>query len=670
MKIVIIGFLMIFIISLGYSAVKSVSNGVLFTYDAPNAENVYIAGSFNDWNASKDKLTKNKEGIWEIILKLSPGKYQYKFVVDGNWYFDQDNPDTEDDGYGGANSVIEIDNNGKLKIASSNPVAVRGIKSIFNPKVYFTGRYYTQNDFIKDKRYYLNKPVHNLNFGIKVKLNPNFVAFTLLNIDNNVENTNMWKTHLNYKKSWVKLNTPVLKITAFDNTALFTSDDPLHIIGNQGKNHYDFGLERRGVLISTKKFNEDMKFIDMPLSVQGQLLYSDQAGSDENDINFGKIILNFDKNTDNNGYKINSGMAFLTYHKRESESMRKRHQSHEIDFTLDKYLYQSHWADFMKLSFRTEYLNFINSDVYDDFGSDPYIIASSYDWMNGDKTYFGFRAEFPRALKVNTYFTTNTVNFYKLYDNDIYTPSQNLKKASIKRNLIDFNSDFNIENLSLNIDLSFWQTDYPDSLVNWADYFAFMEYNNGTGKWFDSYSYFSFDKLTLLGYKTALLWKTSLWYQKIVKDIKLEMNFKSTFAQQNFFKQPKYSEIISSYRITYKKYWSFLFNNRLAAYNDRVLNIKTDFETGENLFVDSYLELSYHLKKNVSISLGYGMNPEYLDEVSDNFYQGGRYEYLSEYSDYEKYLQSGYKGVSEKIIDAEKALEKCDMISIRAKLVF
>jgi hypothetical protein len=86
--------------------------------------------------------------------------------------------------------------------------------------------------------------------------------------------------------------------------------------------------------------------------------------------------------------------------------------------------------------------------------------------------------------------------------------------------------------------------------------------------------------------------------------------------------------------------------------------------------VDSYLELSYHLKKNVSISLGYGMNPEYLDEVSDNFYQGGRYEYLSEYSDYEKYLQSGYKGVGEKIIDAEKALEKCDMISIRAKLVF
>lgn len=45
---------------------------------------------------------------WIVEVPLSPGKYQYKFVVDGQWEQDTSNPDTAPDGFGGLNSVITI----------------------------------------------------------------------------------------------------------------------------------------------------------------------------------------------------------------------------------------------------------------------------------------------------------------------------------------------------------------------------------------------------------------------------------------------------------------------------------------------------------------------------------------------------------------------------------
>ena len=85
-------------------------------------------------------------GLWEITLQLDSGKHTYKFVVDGNWQFDQANPRFEDDGYGGSNSLIEIDQNGNL-IADFSEYSGGGVKSSFNPKVYFKGRYFFDEIF-------------------------------------------------------------------------------------------------------------------------------------------------------------------------------------------------------------------------------------------------------------------------------------------------------------------------------------------------------------------------------------------------------------------------------------------------------------------------------------------------------------------------------------------
>ncbi|MBN1885771.1 MAG: alpha-glucosidase C-terminal domain-containing protein [Candidatus Krumholzibacteriota bacterium] len=72
--------------------------------------NVFLAGSFNDWNDSKTRMSdEDGDGVYETTLLLAPGTYQYKFVVDGTWLTDEAAADFADDGFGGRNSVIAVD---------------------------------------------------------------------------------------------------------------------------------------------------------------------------------------------------------------------------------------------------------------------------------------------------------------------------------------------------------------------------------------------------------------------------------------------------------------------------------------------------------------------------------------------------------------------------------
>ncbi len=90
--------------------VKVLKNGkVLFKFYGPAASKVALAGSFNDWSKDANLMKKNKKGFWVIKLKLDPGTYQYKYVVnDKDWVTDPQNENTSDDGMGGKNSVVEI----------------------------------------------------------------------------------------------------------------------------------------------------------------------------------------------------------------------------------------------------------------------------------------------------------------------------------------------------------------------------------------------------------------------------------------------------------------------------------------------------------------------------------------------------------------------------------
>jgi 1,4-alpha-glucan branching enzyme len=71
---------------------------VIISCRAPKAKSVYVAGTFNDWDASRTPLTRSKSGDWSVTLEIPPGRYEYKFLVDGVWCCEPGCPDNSHSG--------------------------------------------------------------------------------------------------------------------------------------------------------------------------------------------------------------------------------------------------------------------------------------------------------------------------------------------------------------------------------------------------------------------------------------------------------------------------------------------------------------------------------------------------------------------------------------------
>jgi hypothetical protein len=82
---------------------------VRFVLLAPDAHQVSIAGTFNQWDPLAAPLSRSgTSGVWTATLTLPAGQHQYAFVVDGaRWVPDPSAP-AVDDGFGRRNSVLAL----------------------------------------------------------------------------------------------------------------------------------------------------------------------------------------------------------------------------------------------------------------------------------------------------------------------------------------------------------------------------------------------------------------------------------------------------------------------------------------------------------------------------------------------------------------------------------
>lgn len=72
------------------------------------AEKVVVTGDFNNWNTEGIEMKQIQKSKWEISLNLSPGKYQYKFIVNGkNWVLGPG--PTISDNKGNINNLLSVD---------------------------------------------------------------------------------------------------------------------------------------------------------------------------------------------------------------------------------------------------------------------------------------------------------------------------------------------------------------------------------------------------------------------------------------------------------------------------------------------------------------------------------------------------------------------------------
>ena len=87
---------------------KALKQKVTFTFKAPQAESVLLAGDFTGWQQAPLAMKKNKGGVWKKTVALPQGKYEYRLLVDGQWQDDPQCPNREPNQFGGHNCVCIV----------------------------------------------------------------------------------------------------------------------------------------------------------------------------------------------------------------------------------------------------------------------------------------------------------------------------------------------------------------------------------------------------------------------------------------------------------------------------------------------------------------------------------------------------------------------------------
>jgi hypothetical protein len=83
--------------------------GILFVTDAPNAARVSVAGDFNNWSPDSTPMIPNGDGsCFRAMLPLAPGRYRYRYVIDGRWTRDPHNQMVEANPFGDVDSIVEV----------------------------------------------------------------------------------------------------------------------------------------------------------------------------------------------------------------------------------------------------------------------------------------------------------------------------------------------------------------------------------------------------------------------------------------------------------------------------------------------------------------------------------------------------------------------------------
>jgi 1,4-alpha-glucan branching enzyme len=95
--------------SCGDATKASNGTGVMFTLDRPGAKIVYLCGDFNDWSPRSLRMfRRGGKGLWERSVSLEPGRYEYKFIVDGEWIHDPAALENRANHCGSFNSIIHV----------------------------------------------------------------------------------------------------------------------------------------------------------------------------------------------------------------------------------------------------------------------------------------------------------------------------------------------------------------------------------------------------------------------------------------------------------------------------------------------------------------------------------------------------------------------------------
>jgi 1,4-alpha-glucan branching enzyme len=81
---------------------------ITFKLTAPEAQKVSLMGEFNNWDPKTHVMKKDRKGVWSTTILIAPGRYEYKFFVDGEWWNDPHNDQTVLNAFGSINNFLTM----------------------------------------------------------------------------------------------------------------------------------------------------------------------------------------------------------------------------------------------------------------------------------------------------------------------------------------------------------------------------------------------------------------------------------------------------------------------------------------------------------------------------------------------------------------------------------
>ncbi len=591
---------------------EGTEKGVKFTYFEPNAKSVYLVGDFNEWNTSATPMKRDAEGLWSVIIPLAPGKYQYKFFVDGKYEQDPTNPVTEGP-YG--NSVIKVAANYRVlppTISNNTPmnsyVTFGGKAKGFLKVDKDTTEHYRLMDVESDVR---------MRARVNIKDEANLIAILHYNTAQG-QDPSTHQIPFYFERAKLNFEKGNLRFVSFYNTFAYESPDPVKLVGQVNEFGHPLGRNEQGVFaeISLKAFSK----------ITG--LYSNEISTGR-DLGFLRIEKRF-KN-------IHTGLSFYISHGNNIEYQVVSPDSEKVnDSTLlhfntyeDRYAYSIEFGIKKNLAFQFIMGRDVKrANYYDIDGSKTQQSPIDRKW-NMEKWY-----KFKTICgndQISAYLDVENHRFDDLFIS-FYGKTYSTLKAGFSLNRKHLNAGF-------------------------VQHFLLAKENSTT--WDALFKEFDIARLPYIEYPLLGYGRYMTAYAKTDFELFHRMKFALSLqtARYALNQPPRSDEILFKFTLPIK---------RARLYYDlRYYHLKSSYLNTDRDFFDHYIELSYIFSRNLMVKAGYGFYPyNLLDEYT------ARREHLSLTGINLTQLKSNFRGLGGIIEEGESDISNTKEIRLWLEISF
>jgi 1,4-alpha-glucan branching enzyme len=76
--------------------------------DAEHLRSASVVGEFNDWDATRHPMRQEGDGVWQATVQLAPGEYEFRYLVNGGEWLNEEQAELRPNPYGSENGVLRL----------------------------------------------------------------------------------------------------------------------------------------------------------------------------------------------------------------------------------------------------------------------------------------------------------------------------------------------------------------------------------------------------------------------------------------------------------------------------------------------------------------------------------------------------------------------------------